>query len=491
MKDVIIVGAGPTGIVAANLCARAGLTTIAFDRAAGVYDLPRAAAVQDDVQRLLDSAGLLAPVRAACEPHVGAEFVDAAGERLMGVEFPGLQTLNGYPPLLAINQPGLETGWRKWLAGNSDAELCTSHEVFGLQTFGDHVEIEVRDLDGGGARREEARWLIAADSANSFVRKHCGIAWDSLGYDREWLVVDMECDPAVDLPPFVRQVCDPARPVTLVPMPGRQYRWEFQLKEGETREEMEDKGRIWELLEPWIGPAEARIVRAVVYRFHATIAATFRHERVFLAGDAAHQMPPFMGQGMCTGLRDAENLVWKLAAVQRGEAGEELLATYEEERRPAAQATVAHSSNAGKLIDAFADMERTGKRPPDELIAYGYGGSRQLPDLATGLLGNRGSDWVGRRIPQCRVKRAGRSGRFDDLAGAGWAILCASPGVLPGERLGRLRQALDATLLEIDDPHAASLLGEKEIAIVRPDRIVYSLGTDAEVPAPYSGRMTS
>ncbi len=426
MYDVAIVGAGPVGAVAANLCGVYGLSAVAFDREADVYDLPRAAAMYDDVQRILHNAGVLDAILPATCEMVGAEFLDASGKRIIGFEVPpGMRTANGYHPLRNINQPPLERAIRSCLAKYERVELRVAHEVLGFEQTDDRVEVVVRDAASGETRRVQARWLIGCDGANSLVRKSSGIGWHSLGYDCDWLVIDLELTRDVELPRLCQQLCDPERPTTIIPLPGKLRRWEFQLKPGETRAEMEDRDRVWSLLAPWLSREDGKIVRAVVYRFHATIADGFRRGRVFLAGDAAHQTPPFLGQGLCTGVRDVENLIWKLAMVQRGQAGDGLLETYTAERRPLAVAMVEHSTNTGKLIDAYAAMARGGPAPSPELQEYAYGGSRRLPALSAGLLAPRSSEWIGQLIPQCSVattaglaalrrrrrSRAGRSSR--------------------------------------------------------------------------------
>ena len=488
MYDVAIVGAGPAGIVAANLCGQYGLSAIAFDREPDVYDLPRAAGMHDDVQRILSNAGLLDAVLPGTREHLGAEFLDAKGNRLIGIEFPGLKTLNGFPPVLAIAQPEIERALRGCLSRFNDVELRVAHEVSSIREESDRVVLDVRDLGRDRLETVEARWLIGADGASSAVRKQCGIRWDSLGYDHEWLVIDVERDLAVELPPFCQQICDPARPTTIIPMPGRLYRWEFQLLPGETRAEMEDRERVWTFLEPWLRRDQAEILRAVVYRFHATIADTFQRGRIFLAGDAAHQTPPFMGQGLCTGVRDAENLVWKLAAVREGHADASLLETYTEERHPMAVAMVQHSTNTGKLIDAYAEQSRTGTPPPADLVEYGYGGSKQLPFLSTGLLRGE-SEWVGQLMPQCRVVHGDRIGSFDEVVDAQWAVLSKSPletTLSPAER--DAWREIGAALLQLDDPNAEWMFGPSDVALIRPDRIIYSLGPDGSLPGPFGPR---
>ena len=222
----------------------------------------------------------------------------------------------------------------------------------------------------------------------------------------------------------------------------------------------------------------ARSVRAVVYRFHATIADTFQRGRVFLAGDAAHQTPPFLGQGLCTGVRDVENLIWKLAMVRRGHAGDGLLETYTAERHPLAVAMVEHSTNTGKLIDAYAAMARGGPAPPPELQEYAYGGSRRLPDLAAGFLAAQRSEWIGQLVPQCAVATTQGPRLLDDVVGPRWAIVSRrDPRSQMSEELQRFWDGLGAVFVTVPEPQdaIAALLHAHDLVIVRPDRIVYAV----------------
>ncbi len=482
--DLAIVGGGPVGVVAAKFCGVYGLSAVVFDSEPDVYDLPRAAALHDDVQRILHNAGMLDVILpGTCEMR-GAEFADAGGKRIIGVEVPpGLTTENGFPVLLNINQPEVERGFRSSLGQHENVELLVSHQVMSFDEHDDCVSLEVRDLKRDETRTVRARWMLGCDGARSFVRKSCGIAWNSLGYDCEWLVVDLETTRPVELTPYCQQLCDPDRPVTVIPMPGNLRRWEFQLKPGETRSEMEDRDRVWDLLTPWLSRDDGKIVRAVVYRFHATIAETFRHGRVFLAGDAAHQTPPFMGQGVCTGIRDTENLAWKLDMVRRGLASDALLDTYTAERHPMAVAMVEHSTNTGKLIDAYAEMARGGPEPSAELQEYAYGGSRTLPDLSEGILAVDGGDWVGRLVPWASVG----AGEVDDVVGPRWSIVSEKD---PRPHLGAdsvsFLEKIGAVFIS---PRAEGailrLLLDHETVIVRPDRVIFGVsaveGLDALV----------
>jgi 3-(3-hydroxy-phenyl)propionate hydroxylase len=483
MYDVAIVGAGPVGAVAANLCGVYGLSAAAFDREADVYDLPRAAGMYDDVQRILHNAGVLDAVLPATCEMVGAEFPDASGQRIIGFEVPpGLRTPNGYHPLLNINQPVLERAIRSCLPKYAGVELRVAHEVLGFEQADDSVELGVRDVATDETRRVQARWLVGCDGANSSIRKSSGIGWHSLGYDCDWLVIDLELTRDVALPRLCQQLCDPERPTTIIPLPGRLRRWEFQLKPGETRAEMEDRDCVWRLLEPWLSRDDGTILRAVVYRFHATIADTFQRGRVFLAGDAAHQTPPFLGQGLCTGVRDVENLIWKLAMVRRGQAGDGLLDSYTAERHPLAVAMVEHSTNTGKLIDAYAAMARGGPEPAPELQEYAYGGQRRLPDLSAGLLAAESNPWVGRLVPQCVVTTAAGPARLDDVVGPRWAILSRrDPRASMRAQTRSFWEQIDAAFVTVPEPDGPlrALLTAHDPVVVRPDRIVYGVAPAA------------
>jgi 3-(3-hydroxy-phenyl)propionate hydroxylase len=480
MLDVAIVGGGPTGVVAANLCGIAGLSAIVFDREPDVYDLPRAVGMWDDVQRILDDAGILPELLPATCVHDGGEFVDAGLRRIVGFDLPpGFHTANGHPPIRGFHQPTLERVARASLARHPSVALRTNSEVLEITQDADGVTAVVRNVTSGRTDSLRARWLLGCDGASSFVRKACGLAWTSLGYDREWLVVDARLRRDVGLSRHAVQLCDPERPTTLVPLPMDMHRWEFQLRPGERREDMEAPDAVWALLRQWLSPADAEILRAVVYRFHATIAETFRHGRVLLAGDAAHQTPPFLGQGLCSGVRDVHNLVWKLAHVRRGLARDELLDTYTAERRPLAVAMVEYSVQTGRLIDAYAEMARGGPEPPAELRRYGYGGDARLPELSTGLLVPNASGWPGRPVPLVTVETNDACGLFDAVVGSRWAVVSGrDPRPLLDAPTRRYWEALGAAFVSVPEPagEMLRLLAAHEVVVVRPDRLIYAAG---------------
>ncbi|MEM9464820.1 MAG: bifunctional 3-(3-hydroxy-phenyl)propionate/3-hydroxycinnamic acid hydroxylase [Actinomycetota bacterium] len=455
--DLIVVGCGPVGVMAALRARQHGLSVIAVDRATDVYPLPRAIGMDDEIQRLFATAGLLDGLRACSTPMAGAEFLDADGRRVVGIELPeGFLGPNGHPPVVAFDQPSLERLLRT-AAIAAGAELRLGVEVTALAGT---------TLTLGDGSTLTGRWLIGADGAKSTIRRLLGVVLEDQGFDEEWVVVDTTLqDPALSLSRLATQHCDPARVVTYVPGHADRRRWEFQFLPGETKEEMESPTHIAELLSPWGTADQLRIDRIAVYRFHATVADAFRVGDVFLAGDAAHQMPPFNGQGMCTGMRDVDNLVWKLGCVAADRADDRLLDTYETERKPHAAGQVAHAVDAGRLINAIAEG-----RADD--VEAGYGGGRPFPHLEAGCQ-VAGHHLVGRPFPQ----PVDDAGGFDRHLGDRFALVTTADTVLDPVVVDRWTGA-GARRVDTDPSTFPGLVETGTTVVVRPDRSIAAVTTD-------------
>ena len=447
--DLVIIGCGPVGLMAAIRARQHGLSVVAIDRLTGVYPLPRAIGMDDEIQRLFTTAGMSDGVRACSTPMPGAEYVDGEGNRVVGYDIPaGYVASNGHHPIIAFDQPSLERTMRT-RAADAAVDLRLGVEVTGLDGTAVHTD----------AGTVTGRWVIGADGASSGVRKTLGIELEDQGFDELWVVVDTTLiDPDLPLPRNCVQHCDPARVVTFVPGHGARRRWEFQLLPGEAHEAMGDTARVAELLLPWGTPEQLQIDRVAVYRFHATVAERFRVGDVFLAGDAAHQMPPFNGQGMCSGMRDADNLAWKLAAVAAGQADDRLLDTYEAERRPHARGQVAHSADAGRLINAIARGGATS-------LESGYGGGRTFPHIEAGCVTGE-HRMVGHPFPQPVLDGVG----FDAMLGNGWAAVTTADTTLD----------LPAGLRRVDtEPDRfPDLVEPGRVVLVRPDRYTAAVTDD-------------
>jgi 3-(3-hydroxy-phenyl)propionate hydroxylase len=456
--DVLVVGCGPVGVMAALRCVQRGLNVIAIDQSHEVYPLPRAIGMDDEVQDLFERAGLIEQLRKHSTPSRGGDFVDAAGERVVGHDIPpGTLGALGHPPMTMFDQPSVEAFLRQ-AAVDAGVDMRLSVEATALTSDDDGVSLTLGD---GNTLR--ARWLIGADGAKSTIRDLIGISMIDQEFDQAWLVVDTTLlDPDLPLPSLPRQHCDPKRVVTFVPGHDTRRRWEFQLKEHETREQALSPDFLAELFEPWGNEEQLQIDRVAVYRFHGVVAERFREGPVFLAGDSAHQMPPFNGQGMCSGIRDAENLAWKLAAVGRGESGPALLDTYDAERRPHATSQVAHSVDAGKLIDAIAyDGERA--------LESGYG-RRKFPKLEHGVIETgEVHRLVGMPLPRPL------DGSF--TIGDGWTLLRGpeAEGAIP-----HLWTELGAVVHQLTPHSYGENFAPEVTVIVRPDRFVAAVTTDPE-----------
>lgn len=449
--DVIVVGCGPVGVMAALRCAQRGLSVIALDRSEEVFPLPRALGMDEEVQELFHRAGLGDKLAAHSAPLPGAEFLDSDGNQVVGIELPpGTVGPLGLPPMVAFDQPGVERFLRT-AAVEAGVDMRLGAEAFAVgqeqgSNGNEHVVVKVGNEVADTELR--CRWVIAADGAKSTVRSLVGLSLVDQGFDQTWLVVDATLlDEELALPRLAQQLCSKERICTFVPGRGTHRRWEFQLQVGETREDVLRNEAIRDFLAPWGSEAQLRVDRSAVYRFHATVANSFRAGNVFLAGDAAHQMPPFNGQGMCTGMRDVENLSWKLADVAFGRADSGLLDSYDEERRPHAAEQVAHSVDAGMLMLAIAN---------DGVAALESGyGQRPFPKLEGSLFGDHAL--VGGLLPRVLEPAGGLP--------SGWVVLApASDQAVPPEL-----QRAQATICELPDV-SYPVLDARQCLVVRPDR---------------------
>lgn len=460
--DLAVVGGGPVGVTMALLAAQRGLTVTLFEKNEAILDLPRAVGMDAEIQRVFQNAGLAEELTAITTPLGGAEFLATDGTRIIGHETPADAVFPiGHHPSVMYHQPWLEEMIRA-AAERHGVDMRLGVEVSEVTQDDDGVTVTTTE---GPVR---ATWLVAADGAGSAVRKSLGVAFVDQGFDQDWLVFDVALHaPVPGLSTLAQQICDPDRPTTVVPGHAHFRRWEFQLQPGESHEEMTTPERVWELIEPWLSPADGELSRAVVYRFHATVADRMRVGRVFLAGDAAHQMPPFLGQGLCSGIRDAANLAWKLAMVRNGWAGSDLLDSYDSERRPHASDVVRHAVDTGRLIDQLAGRVEAGVG-----IDAGYGGGREFPRLRHGLVIGDGPR-VGKQSPQPIV-----NGRyFDEHLGPGFAIVVNERAAIPQDLVERWT-AIEATIVELDQHQDGALellarsVPPRGAMVIRPDRYV-------------------
>jgi 2-polyprenyl-6-methoxyphenol hydroxylase-like FAD-dependent oxidoreductase len=378
--SVVIVGGGPVGLVMSLVLSKFGVENTVIERDVSVYGLPRAIVMDAEIRHSLGRLGISETLDPLLEEMVAADFVDSANNKLMGIDLAGI-TLLDCPVVSKHFQPMLDQALRH-AASSYGAHLLLGVRALETSVSTDAVRVT---LDDGSV--VQADYLIGCDGASSTVRKSQNIPLEDLGFDQDWLVVDLRLRNRASsgLPDVTRQVCDRHRPTTLVSGFQDYYRFEFQIQPDEDPERMCENEKVWELLQPWIRPDAADIVRKAAYRFHAVVATSMNNGRVLLAGDSAHQMPPFMGQGLNSGMRDAFNLGWKIAYVERGISSSRLLDTYSSERIPGARATVEQSVETGRLIDQLAGRSSHGVNE-----AAGYGGTRRRFAYEKGVVAGAG-----------------------------------------------------------------------------------------------------
>lgn len=489
--DVAIVGYGPVGAFTALLLAEEGLRVAILERSREVVELPRAVGLDGESLRAFQRIGLGERVAGILQPPRERDeicFTNSKLERLFGFDVPPVGA-NGWRDIAFFDQPELEALLRELVAEREQIDVSLGWEVTELAQDGDGVTLRGRSEDGSETVLRAAL-AIGCDGASSFVRSALGVGWESLGYDQDWLVIDVVQEPGADLPLATMQVCDPERLTTYVCVKDPNRRWEFQLQPGETREEMLRPERIRALLRPWAPPEHYAIRRAAVYQFHAATAERWQVGRVFLAGDAAHQTPPFLGQGLNAGFRDAVNLGWKIPLVLRGVAAPSLLETYAAERDAHARDLVEWAVAVGKLMETLAAREAGLPDPhPDADLGSGYGQGRMAPALRGGVLMDvpaDGSSHVGLQLRQPTVRRPdGQVCRLDALLGRGFALVgrkesdvrLGASALRVLERLGGRTASLEG--LEVLEGASDALFDAHPAVVVRPDRYVFGVVDDA------------
>jgi 2-polyprenyl-6-methoxyphenol hydroxylase-like FAD-dependent oxidoreductase len=461
--DVAIVGYGPVGQALAALLGRAGHRVVVVERFAEIYRMPRAVHLDHEIMRLLQSLGLADALARELVAVHDYQWFGADGQLLLRFDVDA-PARSGWESDYMFFQPELEAAIHRHACVPAGVTVERGWVADRMEDSGDHVELTVHrvseDAAGqlartGEQRRVRASWVVGADGANSFVREASGIARRDLGFQERWLVVDAEPHDMGALAhlPIASQQCDPSRPTTIVQSGPRHRRWEFMLLPQEQPSDFEDPERVWALLEPWYRPQDGPLTRSTVYEFRSMVADRMRHGRVLIVGDAAHLTPPFLGQGLCSGLRDAANLAWKLDLVLRGVAHERLLGTIEAERQPQNEAVIRLAIELGKVLcqlDPPAAAERdkmlraAGPPPPLELAPLTAGLLHQPigePDPLAGTLGVQGL-----------VKHAGTQGRFDDVVGRGFQLIVAGGDPLAhlSDRQRTLLDTLEVTVASLD-----------------------------------------
>lgn len=492
---VVIVGAGPTGITAATLLAQYGVNSLVLERWPGVYPQPRAVHLDDEIFRVIARLGIADEFAAISRPTLGLRLLDNKFNVFAEFHRNPEHSVHGYPQANMFDQPELEGLLRANLKRYPNAELRGNADVTAIAARGDGARITYTDRTDGTIHQVDADYLLGCDGANSLVRSHIGSTMRDLKFEQRWLVVDVATDADLRQWEGVYQVCDPARAGTYMRIGESRYRWEFRLLDGETAGDFDNLAALRPLISPWtshLADRELNLLRVAEYTFRAQIADRWRRGNIFILGDAAHLTPPFIGQGMGAGLRDAMNLSWKIAAVCNGTLPAHILDSYQQERKPHCRALIRLALTVGWSMTGggrLGDLTRRAVLPRAGLIP---GLRNKIVDSATPPL--RRSELVhkSRRPRQlagtlCPNPLLTNGKRLNDVVGTGFFLVTRAP----------LGTATEALLLERDVPiiraEPGSQLdawlrqGQASAALIRPDRTVMRAGRDATlVAAPVS-----
>jgi 3-(3-hydroxy-phenyl)propionate hydroxylase len=438
--DVLISGYGPTGATLANLLGKRGYRVLIIDQAATIYDKPRAITADQEVFRILQECGVAQEVAETTTPHPGTDYVGLEGQIIKRFYPAPPPNALGWEPTWMFVQPDLEGVLRKAVEKLPTVLGLTAHQLIDFEQDESAVTARIRNLADDRETSVRARYLVAADGASSTVRKQLGAPIEDLAFDEWWVVVDAWINGPITLPERCVQYCRPTRPGTYIVGPGTLRRWEIKLLPHEDPEYYrENHEAVWRMLGEFTDTRSLEHCRTAVYRFHALVVQEWRKERVFLAGDAAHQMPPFLGQGLCAGVRDASNLAWKLDAVMRGLAGDQLLDSYTTERKKHVRTVVGHAKSFGLIIGEL-DMQKARERDRvlEEELRSGRAETirqRFIPGLEMGLIAQSAAGEVERAAGDLFIQPWVRQvdsqwTLLDDITGARFIVAANSTAIL-------------------------------------------------------------
>lgn len=483
--DVLIVGLGPVGAVLAALGAKLGLRIRAVEKDVEIYKLPRAVQIDYEVMRLLNFVGVADAVLANSCASKGYEFFNRNREILMSRYPPPTLSPTGYPWANMFHQPSLEAALRERLEEQAGVENSLGATLTDIEQTDDGVSATVETDQG--MERISASYAVGCDGGRSFVRRRLGVGMVDLDFEEAWVVVDVKLPPGMrQLTEVSVQLCDPDQPTTsAISGPGR-HRWEFMLRPGEDYAEATSTKTLKARLTPWIDPETIELERSAVYEFHGLVAHSWRTSRILLIGDAAHQMPPFLGQGLCSGIRDAFNLAWKLAAVIAGEADPALLDSVQREREPHVATITKNAIELGKIV-CVADEEQAAERDRKMLADRAAGRAAPFPPMPNINAGVLSGDAAGKPMPEPMIRSA-RNERVDDRAGYVPLLILRDGGEAGGDvrdfqqrfpmaRTASLENPRDGQIpLKDESGQLRRMLQQEQALLAKPDRIVFGAG---------------
>ena len=400
--DVVIVGFGPTGGTLANLLALQGFSILIIEKEKSFYPLPRAVHFDDEIMRVFQTIGITDKFLKHTIINKGTKFVNSKNQVVLDWPRPRSITENGWYPSYRFHQPDLERKLRRRLKDFKKVSVMQSTKVNSLKEEKSSVKIFIENINNNKISEIRAKYIIGCDGARSTIRKQIKAKFQNLGFTQKWAVVDLILKKnKKELPDRTIQYSNSKRPATYCRNVGKRRRWEFAINNAESEKKVLSNSYIWNFLKPWLKPSEALMERKTIYTFQSAISKKWKKGRVFLAGDAAHLMPPFMGQGMCAGVRDASNLAWKIAYCLKNNHSEKLLNTYQSERYSNVIEYIKTTVKMGEFVNAVGTSNITGE------VSSTQNGQKSMksikPKLGKGL-GKINDKNRGKIFPQFKLK---------------------------------------------------------------------------------------
>lgn len=475
--DVAVIGCGPTGATLANLLALSGISVLVVDREPAVYPLPRAVHFDDESMRVFQAVGIADALAAQSRVNPGMRFVDEHDRLLLDWPRPVDVGMHGWHGSYRLHQPALETLLRESLSHHDCVRIELGVQLVSVEEDDEFVNLLLQNVATESQIQCTARFVVGCDGANSLVRHYVGAHMEDLGFRERWLVVDVLLhSEQPELGDHTVQYCSTRQPMTYCRNPGLRRRWEMALPAELSDAHALEENRIWQTLKRWIQPEQAVIERKAVYTFKSELASRFRSGRLLIAGDAAHLTPPFMGQGMCAGIRDASNLAWKLAWCIRNPAHSfsRLLDSYQQERSPHVKQYINAAIQLGGLINSVD------AKAVESLIESNDAEALRMASIKPAI---GDSDWVlelfdttHHQGAMCAQPCLADGTKLDDFTGYQFVFICRPELSAWG---GLVPEGVAAGLVVLntrDHPELEQLLDSmhQNAVLVRPDRYVLS-----------------
>lgn len=469
--DVAICGYGPVGAVLSILLAQYGHTVCIIEKNNGPSPTARAINTDAEQLRVFDKFGIANMVVENSNQIDRVHFSDVNLQPIQTIDQPKGDSKMGWPNQVLFYQPELESFLRDTVSTYKNIDVIESCEL--IDFLDDQTSVNLMCKKQSENFEIKAKYLIGCDGASSFVRKKLKIQLEDLGYNQKWLVCDAHLTKDINLKNELIQVCDPKRPCTFLHGRRGHLRFEFRVMPNDNEEDFKNEEIIWDLLSPWVNKNNAFLERAVIYKFHACIANEWFKDKVLIAGDAAHQMPPFMGAGMGTGIRDVANIAWKLDLILQNKASKKILTTFKEERYPHAKWTVAQTITIGEIIEGFCAAAE-GKEYKPKSTGYGV----RFPHIPKGIFSNPDDRITGYPIPQPRITIDKKTVMLDEVIRSKFVIITKCDSYEISKEAKDIVDYLAIEYLHLsddDDPDGRlnKIFETYQFVLVRPDLYVY------------------